>query len=164
VSSRGCRLAQNCVPRRSLVLLKPTTWTKLSATSCFVVLGTVCPKDLTSVAQAYSGIGKAKTTRNSHTQSEMASRHDPTEDPFDSILILEDTLYTSPKHEPRADQPFHPVCLSTCSSFSFLGSGSNARCCFLSWRRSRAICLACFVVGRRMAQLICPRMFVLSAE
>jgi hypothetical protein len=62
------------------------------------------------------------------------------------------------------DQPFHPVCLSTCSSFSFLGSGSMVRLFRFSSRRSRAICLACFVVGRRMAQFSCPRMLVLRAE
>ena len=33
----------------------------------------------------------------------------------------------------------------------------------LSSRLSRAICLDCFVVGRRIAQLSCPKMLVLIA-
>jgi hypothetical protein len=60
-------------------------------------------------------------------------------------------------------QPFHPVCLRIWSAFSFLGSGSNVRFLRAASRRSRAICLDCLGVGRRMAQLSWPKMLVLIA-
>jgi hypothetical protein len=64
---------------------------------------------------------------------------------------------------PLQTQPFQPVCLRIWSAFSFLGSGSKVRFLWASSRRSRAICLDCLVVGRRMAQFIWPKMLVLMA-
>lgn len=63
----------------------------------------------------------------------------------------------------KLDHRFQPVCFNICSSFSFLGSASIVLCCLASARLSRAICLTCFSVGLRIAQLIWPKMLVLIA-
>jgi hypothetical protein len=68
------------------------------------------------------------------------------------VLRSRDALSVLPTG-PLQPQPLHPVCLRICSAFSFLGSGSMVRALCFSSRFSRFITLACFVVGRRMAQL-----------
>jgi hypothetical protein len=78
------------------------------------------------------------------------------------VLRSRDAPSVRPTDPPQL-QPFQPVCLRIWSAFSFLGSASNVRSLCAFSRRSRAICLDCLVVGRRMAQFIWPKMLVLMA-
>ena len=66
-------------------------------------------------------------------------------------------------HHRHGHHLFQPFCLRICSSFSLRGSGATVRILWASCRLSRAHCLACLSVGRRMAQLSWPKMLVLIA-